>query len=47
MNPVTGKAGLREVDNLVVKYARCFEDLRGSINACEVTDSTLARKVAI
>ena len=47
MDPATGKAGLREVDSSVVKYAECFEVLRGSINACEATDSTLARKVAI
>ena len=47
MDPAAGKAGLREVDSFVVKYAERFEDLKGSKNICEATDSTLARKVAI
>ena len=47
MDPVTGKAGLREVDSSIVKYVERFEGLTGSKNTCEATDSTLARKVAI
>ncbi|GEM_PF-6221821 len=47
MDPVTGKAGPREIDSPVVKYAGCFEVLTGSKHNCEATDSTLARKVAI
>ena len=45
--PAAGKAGLRKVDSLVVKYARRFEALMGRENSTEAADSTLARKAAI
>ena len=47
MDPAAGKAGVREVDRDVVKYASCFEGLMRSSNESEATDSTLARKAAI
>ena len=45
--PAAGKAGLRKVDSLVVKYAERFEDLMGREISTETADSTLARKAAI
>ncbi len=47
MDPAAGKAGVKEVDRDVVKYASCFEGLTRSSNGSEATDSTLARKAAI
>ena len=47
MDPAAGKAGAREVDRSVVKYALCFEGLTRSSIGSEATDSTLARKAAI
>ena len=47
MDPAAGKAGVREVDRDVVKYASCFEGLTRSSIGSEATDSTLARKAAI
>lgn len=47
MDPAAGKAGVREVDRYVVKYAYRFEGLTRSSNKSEAKDSTLARKAAI
>jgi hypothetical protein len=45
---VIGRAGIREVDILVVKYARSFEGLIWRENiSTEETDSALTRKAAI
>ena len=47
MDLAAGKAGVREVDRYVVKYAYRFEGLTRSSNKSEAKDSTLARKAAI